>query len=89
MPQDRPLIRLLPGRDRRAKGGHPWIFSNEIAMTPQAKALPPGSVVRVEGDDGQRYGAWHFNPPSLIAARFLDADPGAGCDMTAPGRPMR
>lgn len=75
-----PLIRLLPGRDRRAKGGHPWIFSNEIAMTPAAKALPPGSAVRVEGDDGQRYGAWHFNPHSLIAARFLDADPNAGCD---------
>ncbi len=78
--QDRPLIRLLPGRDRRVKGGHPWAYSNEIAMTPDAKALPPGSVVRLEGDDGVRHGAWHFNPHSLIAARRLDADPAAPCD---------
>jgi len=76
---DRPLIRLLPGRDRRVKGGHPWAFSNEIAMTPAAKGLPPGAVVRLEGDDGVRHGAWHFNPHSLIAARRLDADPAASC----------
>ncbi|MBR0680015.1 class I SAM-dependent rRNA methyltransferase [Roseomonas eburnea] len=78
--QDRPLIRLLPGRDRRVKSGHPWAFSNEIAMTPAAKALPPGSVVRLEGDDGVKHGAWHFNPHSLIAARRLSADPAAACD---------
>jgi 23S rRNA (cytosine1962-C5)-methyltransferase len=72
-----PLIRLLPGRDRRVKGGHPWAFSNEIAMTPEARALPPGTAVRLEGDDGVRHGVWHFNPHSLIAARLLDRDAGA------------
>ena len=76
-----PLIRLLPGRDRRVKAGHPWAFSNEIAMTPAAKALPPGSVVRLEGDDGVKHGVWHFNPHSLIAARRLDRNPDAGCDL--------
>jgi 23S rRNA (cytosine1962-C5)-methyltransferase len=77
---DRPLIRLNPGADRRVKAGHPWAFSNEIAMTAGARAIPPGSVVRLEGDDGMKHGAWHFNPHSLIAARWLDADPMAGCD---------
>lgn len=72
-----PLIRLLPGRDRRVKAGHPWAFSNEIAMTPAARALPPGTPVKLEGDDGVRHGVWHFNPHSLIAARLLDRDPAA------------
>jgi 23S rRNA (cytosine1962-C5)-methyltransferase len=76
---ERPLVRLAPGADRRVKAGHPWAFSNEIAMTPAARALPPGSVVRLEGDDGVRHGAWHFNPHSLIAARRLDPDPAAAC----------
>ncbi|MFN8882899.1 MAG: RlmI/RlmK family 23S rRNA methyltransferase, partial [Alphaproteobacteria bacterium] len=75
-----PLIRLLPGRDRRVKSGHPWAFSNEIAMTPAAKALLPGSVVRLEGEDGVKHGVWHFNPHSLIAARKLDRNPDAACD---------
>jgi 23S rRNA (cytosine1962-C5)-methyltransferase len=77
---ERPLIRLNPGADRRVKAGHPWAFSNEIAMTAAARAIPPGSVVRLEGDDGWRHGAWHFNPHSLIAARRLDPDPAAPCD---------
>lgn len=77
---DRPLIRLNPGADRRVKAGHPWAFSNEIAMSPALRALPPGIVARLESDDGQRHGAWHFNPHSLIAARRLDADPAAPLD---------
>ncbi|HZF77362.1 MAG TPA: class I SAM-dependent rRNA methyltransferase [Acetobacteraceae bacterium] len=80
MTTPRPLLRLLPGRDRRVRAGHPWAFSNEVAMTAEARALPPGSVVRLEGDDGTRFGAWHFNPHSLIAARRLDADPAAPID---------
>ncbi len=72
-----PPVRLLPGRDRRVKAGHPWAFSNEIAMTPAAKALPAGAPVRLEGDDGARHGVWHFNPHSLIAARRLSRDPAA------------
>ncbi|CAA9253314.1 MAG: 23S rRNA (cytosine(1962)-C(5))-methyltransferase [uncultured Acetobacteraceae bacterium] len=78
--QDAPPLRLLPGRDRRVRAGHPWAFSNEIAMTPAAKALLPGGPVRLEGDDGARYGIWHFNPHSLIAARRLSRDPSALID---------
>jgi 23S rRNA (cytosine1962-C5)-methyltransferase len=70
-----PLIRLLPGHDKRVKSGHPWAFSNEIAMTPELRALPPGSAIRLEGDDGVKHGVWHFNPHSLIAARVLDRNP--------------
>jgi 23S rRNA (cytosine1962-C5)-methyltransferase len=77
---DMPTLRLLPGRDRRVKAGHPWAFSNEIAMTAAAKALAAGALVRLEGDDGVRHGVWHFNPRSLIAARRLSRDPAATVD---------
>ena len=80
MSLERITIRLQAGRDRRVKAGHPWAFSNEVVMTPAAKALRPGSVVRLEGDDGVKHGAYHFNPHSLIAARRLSADPEAACD---------
>ena len=38
-PASRPSVVLLPGRHRRAEGGHPWIYSNEIRMDLAAKAL--------------------------------------------------
>lgn len=79
-PDQRPILRLLPGRDRRVKGGHPWAFSNEIAMTPEVRALPPGTPARLEGDDGVRHGTWLFNPHSLIAARFLSPHQGVNLD---------
>jgi 23S rRNA (cytosine1962-C5)-methyltransferase len=76
----RPLLRLNPGQGRRLKAGHPWAFSNEIAMQPAYRAWPAGLPVRLEGDDGWRFGTFAFNPHSLIAARLLDRDPDAAID---------
>jgi 23S rRNA (cytosine1962-C5)-methyltransferase len=76
----RPLIRLAPGQGRRLRAGAPWAFSNEIAMRPEYRRLEPGGLVRLEGDDGVRFGAAMFNPHSLIAARVLDRDPDAAID---------
>lgn len=76
----RPLIRLNPKQDRRLKSGYPWAFSNEVAMSPALRAIPPGTVVRLEGDDGWRFGTFMFNPHSLIAARRLDRDPAIPID---------
>ena len=75
-----PVLRLQPGRDRRVKSGHPWAFSNEIVMNAEARALPPGVAVRLEGDDGVKHGVWQFNPHSLIASRVLDRDAGVTPD---------
>ena len=77
---DRPLLRLLPGRERRLKAGHPWAFSNEIDMKPAYRNLTAGSVVNLEGDDGSKFGAFCFNPHSLIAARRLARDPATAID---------
>lgn len=49
-------------------------------MRPELKALAPGALVRLEGDDGVRFGAAFYNPHSLIAARRLDADAMARID---------
>ncbi len=43
--------------------------------------MPPGGLVRIEGDDGTRFGTFMFNPHSLIAARLLDRDPTATIDV--------
>ena len=80
MTDARPTIRLNPGAGKRLRAGAPWVFSNEIAMKPEYRQLPPGGVVRLEGDDGARLGSFMFNPHSLIAARQLDRDPDAAID---------
>ena len=68
-------IKLKPREGRRARAGAPWIFSNEIQMDAAAKALPPGTIVNLAGDDGQPFGTGYFNPKSLIAVRLLDRAP--------------
>jgi 23S rRNA (cytosine1962-C5)-methyltransferase len=69
-----PELRLLPGHQKRVRQGHPWVFSNEIAMDAMAKALPPGSVVRLVSSNGEFLGIAGFNPHTLIAARVLTRD---------------
>ena len=80
MTEARPLIRLLPGAGKRLRAGAPWVFSNEILMKLEYRQLPPGGLVRLQGDDGARLGVFMFNPHSLIAARLLDRDPDAAID---------
>ncbi len=67
-----PVIRVKPKEGRRARAGAPWLFSNEIEMSNTAKALAPGAVVNVLGDDGRVFGTGYFNANSLIAVRMLD-----------------
>jgi len=70
----RKTIIVPKGQRAKARDGSPWIFSNEIRMDPAAKALTPGSVVNVRGEDGRAFGTGYFNPKSLIAVRLLSAD---------------
>ena len=68
-----PLLRLRPREGRRARAGAPWVFSNEVALDAAAKTLAPGSLIRLEGDDGKDFGLGYFNPKSLIAIRLFEA----------------
>lgn len=65
------MTRLLlrRGHDLRARGGHPWVFSNEIASIEGDAA--PGTSVEVAAADGRYLGTGYYNPHSLIAARIL------------------
>ena len=62
-------LTLRRGHDHRLRGGHPWVFSNEIAALDGPAA--PGAAVEIVAADGQRLGTGYYNPHSLIAARLL------------------
>jgi 23S rRNA (cytosine1962-C5)-methyltransferase len=79
-PADRPTVTLLPGHQKRALHGHPWIFSNEVQMDAAAKALAPGSLVTLRTSDGRPLGVATFNPHTLVAARLFDRDAGRRID---------
>jgi 23S rRNA (cytosine1962-C5)-methyltransferase len=64
-------ITLRPEAHRRLLAGHPWIYSNEVVMDATAKALQPGSLVRLLRADGAALALGFFNPHTLIAARVL------------------
>jgi 23S rRNA (cytosine1962-C5)-methyltransferase len=76
----RPTVHLKPREGRRLRAGAPWAFSNEVVMDADTKALAPGSLVQVVGDDGRAFGTFYFSPKSLIALRRLDAAPDAVID---------
>ena len=75
-----PTIKILPGEDRRLRGGSPWLFSNELRMDEAARRVPPGSLVRLMGPSGMMLGVALFNPHSLIAARLLTRNKDAAID---------
>src|ERR1700732_1627795 len=73
-PAGRPVVSLLPGGDRRAEVGHPWVYSNESAMDAASKALAPGTLVTLRRSDERPLGVAMFNPHTLLSARLLDRD---------------
>ncbi|MCX5796623.1 MAG: class I SAM-dependent rRNA methyltransferase [Elusimicrobia bacterium] len=73
MPETETLVavKLKPGQEDRLRGGHLWVFSNEIAQV-EGKA-EPGSLAQVFTAGGECLGVAFYNPNSLIAARMLSA----------------
>jgi 23S rRNA (cytosine1962-C5)-methyltransferase len=75
-----PTIRILPGHDKRLRGGGPWLYSNEVQMDRAAKEVPPGTVVRLVSHDGKAMALAQLNPHSLICARVLTRNTEAAID---------
>jgi 23S rRNA (cytosine1962-C5)-methyltransferase len=70
---------ILP-KGSRVRAGSPWIFSNQIRMDEAAKAIAPGTIVNLRGEDGRSFGTGYFNPKSLIAVRLLAGECDAAID---------
>jgi 23S rRNA (cytosine1962-C5)-methyltransferase len=51
-------------------------------MEPEYRQMPSGEPVRIEGNEGARFGTFMFNPHSLIAGRLLDRDPVEAIDLS-------
>src|SRR2546425_9987034 len=69
MPGDAPRLVLRKNQDRRVRGGHPWIFSNEVAAIEGAPG--DGGLVEVADFRGAFLGGAYLNHQSPICARLL------------------
>lgn len=78
---NRPTIRLKPKANARAiRHGAPWVYDNELVTDRRTKAIPPGTVARLEDAERAPLGTVAVNPNSRIFARMLDRDPEAVID---------
>ena len=69
------VLKLKAGAERRVRGGHPWVYSNEVDV--QATPLKPmqaGGVVVVHDSRGKPMGVATVSPKSLICARLYSRD---------------
>ncbi len=71
-----PALLLKRGEDRRLRGGHLWVFSNEVdtGATPLER-FTPGEAVTVLASNGEPIGSGYVNPHSLICARLWSRAP--------------
>jgi 23S rRNA (cytosine1962-C5)-methyltransferase len=63
-----PVAVLSDAGKKRIKAKHPWIFSNELAVRPDAS---PGDLVQVQDQGGRYVATGYYNPHTLIAIRIL------------------
>lgn len=81
MAEARPAVRLRPNvAAQPLRWGAPWIWADQLVMDRRTKALPAGSLVELQDAERRPLGLAAFNAGSKIAARMLDADPGATVD---------
>lgn len=68
-------IRLNKDADRRLRGGHLWIYSNEVNVknTP-LKNFQAGEQVLVQSSHGKNLGVAMINPNNLICGRLVNRE---------------
>lgn len=66
------IWRLKKGSDQRLRSRHPWVFSNELMVSP--KGILPGDPIEIQDVKGHFLARGFGNPNSLIAFRALSFD---------------
>ncbi len=61
------------GQDFRIRAQHPWVFSNELTVSP--KGIKPGEIIELQTQNGEFLALGYGNPHSLIAFRALSFTP--------------
>ncbi len=62
---------LRKGADRRLRGGHLWVYSNEVdSQRSPLGTFAAGDLVTVRATDGALVGSAYMEPQSLICARI-------------------
>lgn len=86
---DLPSVTLKPHGQKRLERGHPWVYSNEVEMDGDAKAVAPGGLVRLCDAQGRYRATAFFNRHPLIAARVLTLDESVPIDAAFLARRLR
>ncbi len=74
-------IKLNEGAQKRIRGGHHWIYSNEVSDNSSSssdsnkvtslKSMEPGEVANVVDAKGKSLGSFMMNPNALICGRLV------------------
>ena len=74
---------LIPGKEKRVYGGHPWVFRSDIARV--EGDFTPGDIVSVYSSKGKFLAKAFYNPQSQISLRImsLHSDPQKGPETPA------
>ncbi|MCH8499675.1 MAG: class I SAM-dependent rRNA methyltransferase [Marinobacter sp.] len=77
-----PVLYLRKGAERRLRGGHVWVYSNEVdTRRSPLTAFEPGSQAQLLASNDKPLGTVFVNPKTLICGRLISRDPTQG--MTA------
>ncbi len=70
-----PSLFLRRRQERRVQRGHPWVFSNEVAIERSPlTAFEAGDCANVFTHSGKPLGSAYVNPHSLICARMVSGE---------------
>jgi 23S rRNA (cytosine1962-C5)-methyltransferase len=64
-------VRLTKKGEDALRSGMPWIYASDVIDSSEPLLAPPGSLVAIETQKGQRLGTGYFNAKSQIACRVL------------------